>query len=489
MSPETTQMPQTDAEQSGKSLPMWDFKAAAQRALDDDELRTALARATAKFDVGRRQIMAQLPDSELVRERARQIKDGVLANLDKYTAQFADSVEAAGGRVHYATTGDEANAIITEIARERDVRCIVKSKSMLSEETHLNRALISEGFGVVETDLGEYILQLSDESPSHIVVPVVHRTKEHIAEVFNNAFSVDLPPVPEDLTALARVKLRDEFQRAEMGITGANFGIAATGTVVQVTNEGNGRLTTTWPKTHVVLMGIEKLLPTMSDLPVFLKLLARSATGQPLTVYTNLITGPRGEGEADGATELHVVLVDNGRTQALASKYREVLRCIRCGACLNTCPVYQRVGGHTYGSVYPGPIGSLLTPIFESAERFKDLPQASSLCGACYSACPVKINIPQMLVEMRSDQVEWKLNTAGERSIFQLWSMAMRSRFIYRAGAKIMRFGMSLLGRRGWMKKLPGPFAGWTAHRDFETPKDIPFHQQWARIKREISSR
>jgi len=463
----------------------WDFKAASRRALVDDALQLALLRATGKFDDDRRTIMADLPDAELVRERARQIKDDVLAHLDVYLAQFAEQVERVGGHVHWAATAAEANAAIAGIAREHGIRHVVKSKSMVSEETELNAMLEGEGIRVVETDLGEYILQLTADRPSHLVVPAVHRTKEQIADVFNAAFGVNLPPEPTTLAATARARLRDEFASAKMGITGANFACADTGTIVQVTNEGNGRLSTTWPPVHVVLMGIEKVIPSIRDVPLFLKLLARSATGQPMTIYTNLITGPRRAGEGDGAHELHVVLVDNGRTAALASPYREVLRCIRCGACLNTCPVYRRVGGHAYGSVYPGPIGSLITPLYEGKARFADLPHASSLCGACLDACPVKINIPQMLVEMRADQVKAGQRPAVEGLLFRFWALGMRSKLLYRLGARFMRLGLAPWSADGWVARLPGPFAGWTDHREFPLPSSKPFHRRWRKLRKE----
>jgi len=463
--------------------PVWDFSAASRQAVRNKTLRDALFRATGKFDDGRREIMATLPQSEQVREKARQIKDEVLANLDTYLAEFSERAEAAGAHVHWAANGEQANEIVVAIAREHGVRNIVKSKSMVSEETHLNDALGKAGLHVVESDLGEYILQVASDHPSHIVVPAVHRTKEEIADLFNNAFDADLPSEPTAITAFARKRLRDEFAGAEMGITGANFACADTGTIVQVTNEGNGRLSTTWPRVHVVFTGIEKLIPGLADLPVFLKLLARSATGQPLTIYTNLITGPRRTGEGDGAQELHIVLLDNGRTDVHGSGYHETLRCIRCGACLNTCPVYRAVGGHAYGGIYPGPIGSLLTPLYEGKRRFRHLPHASSLCGACYEACPVKINIPQMLIEMKADQAGEGMTPFFERMTFRVWSLAMRSKLFYRLGARFMRWGLLQFSRDGWASWLPGPFGGWTDHREFALPKDEPFHTQWKRLQ------
>ena len=463
-------------------LAAWDFSQAAREAVGNEGLKTALLRATGKFDIGRRALMAQLPDGDLVRERARQIKDQVLADLGTYLARFADNVEAAGGHVHWAATGDQANGIVADIARERGIKRIVKSKTMVSEETRLNEVLIREGFNVVESDLGEYVLQISGDRPSHIVVPVVHRTKEEIAAVFNNALGEDLPPEPKEITALARRRLRREFAVAEMGITGANFACADTGTIVQVTNEGNGRLTTTWPRVHVVLVGIEKIIPRLDELPVFLKLLARSATGQQMTIYTNLINGPRRSAEGDGAEELHVVLIDNGRTSVLASPYRELLRCIRCGACLNACPVYRNVGGHAYGSVYPGPIGSLLTPLYDGMKRFRDLPHASSLCGACYDACPVNINIPQMLLEMRSDHTREKLTPLAERLIFRLWRLTMCAKPFYKLGGRLMRWGLAPWAKEEWLSAAPKPFDGWTDHRDIRLPASEPFHKRWKRL-------
>ncbi len=459
---------------------VWDFAAACSRALDDESLKLALSRATSKFDDARAAVMNCLPQSDEVRNRAARIKDDVLTHLDEYLAQFADNAEAAGGKVHWASTSDDANRIIAEIAHERGVRRIVKSKSMASEETELNDRLLLDGFNVVETDLGEYILQISGDRPSHIVVPVVHRTKEQIAKTFSAAFGEDVPPDPEQMTVLARNLLRHEFESADMGITGVNFACADTGTLAQVTNEGNGRLTTTWPRVHVALMGIEKIVPRMDDLPVFLKLLARSATGQPMTVYTNLITGPRADGEADGAEELHVVLLDNGRTDLLASPYREVLQCIRCGACLNACPVYRHVGGHSYGGVYPGPIGSLLTPISDGMKRYRHLPHGSSLCGACFEACPVRIDIPGLLLNMRSEQGAAKTTPFVERMMFRMWSIGMRSGKTYRLGARLMRWFLAPWSKQGWTAWLPKPFGGWTDHRDMPLPSAEPFHKRWA---------
>lgn len=463
--------------------PVWDFSAAAREAIRNTTLREALLRATGKFDDGRTAIMAQLPRAEDLRRKAMLIKDEVLANLDRYLVEFSDAVERAGGQVHWAQSSEQANEIVAKIARSRAIRRIIKSKTMVSEETHLNAFLAEQGFHVVESDLGEYILQISSDHPSHIVVPVVHRTKEEIAAIFNRVHGTNLPVEPTAITRFAREKLRREFAQAEMGITGCNFACADTGTIVQVTNEGNGRLTTTWPRVHVVFMSIEKLIPRLTDLPVFLKLLARSATGQPLTVYTNLITGPRRKGEGDGAEELHVVLLDGGRTEVLGSSYRETLRCIRCGACLNTCPVYRSVGGHAYGAVYAGPIGSLLTPMYAGKQQFRDLPHASSLCGACYDACPVKINIPQMLVEMRRDQIRSGHGKLGERLAFKLWSLGMQSKLLYRLGARLLRWGLVPSAKDGWARKLPGPFSGWTDHRDFMLPKEVPFHKQWKRLR------
>ena len=381
-----------------------DFLGASEQALHDPGLQTALGRLTSTLMTANRRGYAALSGSDQLRDHAKRIKEHTLAHLDRYLEQLEASIQRLGGHVHWASDAAEARQIIVDIAHKAGCKRAVKSKSMTSEEIHLNPALEAAGIEVAETDFGEYILQVAGERPSHLVAPAVHHTKESIAHVLSEGLGENLPPDPQTLALTGRRVLRGKFYTSDIGITGANFAVAETGTIVLITNEGNGRLTTTCPRVHVALMGIEKVIPRHADLPVFLKLLARAATGQTLSVYTTLITGPRRSSDLDGPEEFHLVILDNGRCKVLATPFRESLQCIRCGACLNACPVYRRVGGHAYGGAYSGPIGSILTPLYDSVSANPHLPHASSLCGACLSACPVRINIPRMLIGLRELQ-------------------------------------------------------------------------------------
>src|SRR5689334_13989382 len=397
-----------------------DFLNAARQALADPPLQAALVRLTSTLMAGNRRGYAALADIDALRMHAKHIKEHTLAHLDRYLEQLEASVQKRGGHVHWAANAEDARRIILDIARQTNSRRIVKSKSMTSEEVHLNPALEAAGLEVTETDFGEFIIQLAGERPSHLVAPAVHHTRESIARILSKHSGEALPDEPKELAQAGRRLLRAKFAAADMGISGANFAVAETGTIVLVSNEGNARLTTTCPRIHVALMGIEKVLPRWIDLPVFLKLLARAATGQTLSVYTTLITGPRRRSDRDGPEELHLVLLDNGRSRLLATPFRESLQCIRCGACLNACPVYRRIGGHAYGGVYSGPIGSILTPLYDSVRGHPHLPHASSLCGACQAACPVKINIPHMLIGLRELQHKDKPNRI-EKLAYGLW--------------------------------------------------------------------
>jgi L-lactate dehydrogenase complex protein LldF len=354
---------------------------------------------------------------------------------------------------------------------------------MTSEEIHLNGALEQVGIEVTETDFGEFIIQLAGERPSHLVAPAVHHTRESVARVLSQHLGQELPDDAEVLAKAGRRVLRQKFHDADMGITGANFAVAETGTIVLVTNEGNARLTTTWPRIHVAIMGMEKVIPRMQDLPVFLKLLARAATGQTLSIYTTLITGPRREDDLDGPEEFHLVILDNGRSRILATPFRESLQCIRCGACLNACPVYRRIGGHAYGGVYSGPIGSILTPLYDSIKENPHLPHASSLCGACQAACPVKINIPRMLIGLRELQHEHQ-RSHGEEWVYRLWRMVLQRPWLYRVMTRLARWTLRLRGKGGWLSKLPGPAAGWTQTRDFPIPARRSFRSGWRKMGR-----
>jgi L-lactate dehydrogenase complex protein LldF len=458
-----------------------DFLGASAQALTDLPLQAALVRLTGTLMAGNRRGYAALPDSDKLRDHAKEIKEHTLAHLDRYLEQLEASVQRRGGHVHWAATADDARRIIVEIAKQGGCRGAVKSKSMTSEEVHLNPALQAAGVEVTETDFGEYILQLARERPSHLVAPAVHHTRESIARILSESLGEDLPPDPRTLALTGRQALRQKFFAADLGISGGNFAVAQTGTVALVTNEGNGRLTTTWPRVHVALVGIEKVIPRLADLPVFLKLLARAATGQTLSVYTTLLTGPRRPGETDGPEEFHLVLLDNGRSRILASPFRESLQCIRCGACLNACPVYRRVGGHAYGGVYGGPIGSILTPLYDSVRDNPHLPHASSLCGACQAACPVKINIPHMLIGLRELQHKHKASR-WEALAYRLWAAMLARPWLYRLALRLARVALRPLAREGWLRRLPGLAAGWTAVRDFPAPAARPFRDEWPHL-------
>jgi L-lactate dehydrogenase complex protein LldF len=458
-----------------------DFLGASAQALADPPLQQALLRLTDTLMAGNRRGYAALADSEKLRDHAKRIKVHTLAHLADYLEQLEASIQKRGGHVHWAATAAEARQLVLDIARRANCKRAVKSKSMTSEEVHLNPALEAAGIEVTETDFGEFIIQLAGERPSHLVAPAVHHTRESVARVLSQHLG---EPLPDDARALAltgRRVLRRKFHDADLGITGANFAVAETGTIVLVTNEGNGRLTTTCPRVHVALMGMEKVIPRLADLPVFLKLLARAATGQTLSVYTTLITGPRRPGECDGPEEFHLVILDNGRSRLLATPFRESLQCIRCGACLNACPVYRRIGGHAYGGVYSGPIGSILTPLYDSVSANHHLPHASSLCGACQAACPVKINIPHMLIGLRELQDHHKPNR-WEKLAYRLWREVLRRPWLYRLTLRLARLVLRPWAKEGWLQRLPGPVAAWTAARDFPAPAVRSFRERWKEL-------
>lgn len=465
------------------SVEPYDFHSAAEIATSNSELLRTVGNATLRQYRGREEKLAELPDADSLRWLASKIKDQTLASLDKYLEQAVDAIEASGGHVHFAKDGDQAVEIIREIAVSRGLKRCVKSKSMAAEEIDLTPPMERAGVEMMETDLGEFILQLDQDKPSHIVAPVCHKSAADIARTFERELNIPYTEDPATLTKAARTYLRPKFRDAELGITGGNFIVAETGTTVLVTNEGNGRMCTSTPRVLVSLVGIEKLVPTLDDMMVMLKLLARSATGQPLTVYTTMITGPRRKYETDGPEEFHLVLLDNGRSKILASKYRETLRCIRCGACLNACPVYRKVGGHTYGEVYSGPIGALLTPLFNGMARYKALPQASSLCGSCFEACPVKIQIPEMLIEMRRDQVEQSVAPLSERIVMHLYGAMLRRPWLYRLSARMGYWLSKPFAHNGRLRWAPPPIGNWTKMRDLPAPAAKPFHLRWKALK------
>src|SRR5690349_7624550 len=409
------------------------FYERVEEALHDQTLQTALNRATTRFVANRATALDALADADALRDQARAVRAKALARLDELLERLADQVEARGGHVCWAEDGAAAREYIINLARERGVRMAVKSKSMASEEIHLNHALEQAGVEVVETDLGEYIIQLAGETPSHIVAPAIHKTREQVAALFEQ--HLGMPPTQDipTIAQTARRALRQRFMQAEMGISGVNFGVAESGAIVLVTNEGNGRLTTTTPRIHVAVMGIERMVESIDDLGVLLQVLARSATGQRLSVYTNIVSGPARPGEPDGPDEFHLSLLDNGRSRILGGAYAEALLCIRCGACLNACPVYQSIGGHAYGGVYSGPIGAVLTPLLQpELPDVHKLPQASSLCGACQAACPVRIAIPELLLRLRADAVSAGHADPAERAVIAGWKATMLNPRMYR---------------------------------------------------------
>ena len=460
----------------------FDFHKVSVKAAGDERLKRSINNAVLRQYTGRQLIMTELPDADALRDLAGRIKQHALDHLDYYLEELEKNVTANGGHVHFARDGAEARRIILDIARQSGCTNVIKSKSMVSEEINLAHVMEVAGLDVVETDLGEFIVQIGKDKPSHLVAPIVHMDRASIAKLFSEYFKTPYNDDPHALTMQARRYLRDKFRRADFGITGGNFLVAEKGLVCCVENEGNQRQSVTTPRVLLSLVGIEKVVPRVVDLAVMLKLLARSATGQPITIYTNIFGGPRSAGEKDGPEEFHLVLMDNGRTEILAHpEYRETLRCIRCGACLNACPIYRKIGGHAYGSVYPGPIGALITPLFQGLSGFKDLPQASSLCGACYEACPVKINIPKHLVNMRRDIVNSHLNGRGERTVYRLWAWAMKSPFLYGALGKLQKWDLRRRARKneGWVTKLPKVASGWTQVRDMPAPARTSFHQMW----------
>lgn len=447
-------------------------------ALADAPLREALASTTRRLSDGRIDAFAAVADADALRHRARDARERAIAHLDVHLARFADAATAAGCQVHWADTAADATRIVTGIARQRGISRAVKSKSMVSEELGLNEALEHAGVRVVETDLGEFVVQVADDRPSHIITPIIHLRRGDVATLFQDRLGASHDEVADipAMTAFARRRLRAEFLQAGMGISGANFAVAETGTLCLVTNEGNGRLTTTAPRVHVALLGRERIVETMGDLEACVQVLARSATGQALSTYTTWLTGPRRRpasgtaGDPDGPDELHVVIIDNGRSRLLNSDLSEILYCIRCGACLNVCPVYQRTGGHAYGSVYPGPMGSIVTPGLMGLAGSAELPHASSLCGACRDACPVQIDLPRLLLTARQQTVRAGYGPGWARTGMSIYAwIAARPRLFRLTGRTLSWFG-AITAREGWIRSLPGPLGAWTRTRDFPAP-------------------
>ncbi len=456
------------------------FKSRAREKVLDLSARQRYRGATQHSVEARNRVVQDVLNWEELRETARILKAQSIEQLADLLQQLEEHASANGIHVHWAETDQEACNHVIEIARRQHASLIVKSKSMVSEEIFLSHALEKEGIETVETDLGEFIVQLAGELPFHITTPAIHKSREDIGKLFANKLGVPYTSEPTELTKIAREVLREKFLKAQIGISGGNFAIAETGQIVIVENEGNARLTITLPRIHIAILGIEKVIPRLEDLSTFLAILARSATGQRITSYVSLIRGPKQQGEIDGPDEVHLILLDNGRSDILADrKMREVLYCIRCGACLNVCPVYQVVGGHTYGSVYPGPIGSAFTPLMASLEEAKDLPYASSLCGRCAEICPVKIDVHHLLLWLRRKAVEERLSNLFERLIVQLWCMIMKNLQLYRIASKFARVLQAFLPKRDSV--LPVPI--WSKSRDFPRLAPKTFRELWREVE------
>jgi L-lactate dehydrogenase complex protein LldF len=459
------------------------FKSQVTVKLADVRLQNALSRLQSRFVGGRAAVISEINDFQETRTAAAAIRDMALNDLEHWLLQFEQQATARGAVIHWAENGDDVNRIVAEIAALHGVRTAAKSKSMVSEECGLNDALEKAGVQVMETDLGEYILQLAHEAPSHIVAPVVHKNKEEIADLFADHHHTPRKTDIAELCREAREVLRPVFLNADMGISGGNFLIAETGSVLIVTNEGNGRLVTTLPKVHVAITGIEKVVPTLEDVTTLLRLLPRSATGQSITNYISLLTGTKSSEDHDGPEHFHIILLDNGRSSILGSDMQKMLRCIRCGACMNHCPVYQNIGGHAYGWVYPGPMGSILTPLLGGLEAAPDLPNASTLCGACGAVCPVRIPLPDLLRNLREKQMEHGMKTRQETFLLKSWAWLALHPKIYALATKIgVRLMKIMGGSEKLIHSLPGA-PGWTNGRDFPAPSGQTFRELYQQGK------
>ena len=467
----------------GKTSKAADFPVAAKVALKNDQLRRNVHHATEVIRNKRALRVEEMPDWQALRDSASAIKAHTLKNLDQYLLEFERNCEHAGGKVHWARDAGEANAIAIELIRQYGGTEIIKVKTMTSDEVQLNPALETAGITPYETDLADMIVQMGDDEPSHIVVPALHRNRFEVRDLFREKMNrPELTERPEELTNAARTYLRDRFLKVKIGVSGANFAVAETGAVVVVESEGNGRMCVTLPDVLITLVGIEKIIPKFEDLEVFLQLLPRSATGERMNPYNSLWTGVHG---GDGPRAFHVILLDNGRTKLLRDEMeRETLACIRCGACLNACPVYRETGGHAYGSIYSGPIGAILSPQLQSLEHSRSLPYASTLCGACYEVCPVKINIPEILIHLRGrvvreDQETVSGTLAVENLAMQGAAVAFLSQQRYEAAQRLARMGQSLFRRNGLLVNLPGMAGGWTKYRDLRAIPKESFRDWW----------
>lgn len=463
-------------------------KERARIALDDDFLRKAVKLTTEKLKSGKLKAAEELGNWEAWRERGRQIRLHTIDHLDYYLNEFVNNARAQGVHIHFAKTGAEAASIALHIAQEKEARSVVKSKSMLSEEIDMNEVLEQNDIEAIETDLGEYIIQLANESPSHIIIPAIHKNRQQIAALLSADAGETLADDTAVLAGYVRKKLREKFLAADIGMTGCNFAIAETGSIVLFENEGNARMVSTLPKTQITFMGMERIIPSLDDLDVMATLLPRAATGQKLTVYMSIITGPRRANDLDGPDDMHVIIVDNGRSLQLGDpEFQEVLNCIRCGACLNACPVYRHIGGHAYGGVYSGPIGAVLKPALnENVEQWDDVADASSLCGACYEACPVKIPLHDMLVYLRKRKVERGYGSVGEKAAFAAYRYVTKDHNRFRRALKLGQIGQKIAVRDGVIKAKLGPLQGWNTHRHTPGLAAQSFRDSWKALDLDV---
>ncbi|HID4131183.1 TPA: LutB/LldF family L-lactate oxidation iron-sulfur protein [Pluralibacter gergoviae] len=443
-----------------------DFKTRIRQQIDDPVMRKAIAGAQERIGANRQKMVEELGHWEAWRERASQIRNHVLDNLDAYLYQLSEKVTENGGHVFFAATKEEATQYILQVAQVKRAKKIVKSKSMVTEEIGMNHVLQQAGIEVIETDLAEYILQLDGDAPSHIVVPAIHKDRQQIRRVLHDRLGYDGPDTPEAMTRFIRQKIREDFLSADIGITGCNFAVAETGSVCLVTNEGNARMCTTLPKTHIAVMGMERLAPTFEEVDVLITLLARSAVGARLTGYNTWLTGPREAGNVDGPEEFHLVILDNGRSQVLGSAFRDVLRCIRCGACMNTCPAYRHIGGHGYGSIYPGPIGAVISPLLGGYRDFKDLPYACSLCTACDSVCPVQIPLSKLILRHRRVMAEQGMTPKAEQRAIKMFAYANSHPGLWKVGMVAGAQAASWFIKGGKAPLNIGAIGDWTEARD-----------------------
>ncbi len=466
------------------------YRKKAGSAIHDKRLQKMLGMLQNLLGKGAQAAYKALPEGEALREKGRSIRKEAVENLDILLVTLAENIRKQGGRVYFAEDAEAAVQYCLSVAREHDVKSVVKGKSMVTEEIGLNRSLEETGIEVSETDLGEYIIQLAGEHPSHIIAPAIHKSKEEVGELFSRHLGIPYTDDPPTLTRIARAALREKFLNADMGITGVNLACAETGHMAVLSNEGNIRMATTLPRVHLAFMGMERITARLEDHEVILRLLTRAASAQKTAGYVSYIGGPRQADQVDGPEEFHLVIIDNGRSKILADKkFREILSCLRCGACLNVCPVYGKIGGHAYGSPYPGPVGSVVTPLLFGVNPAKNLCQGESLCGACKQQCPIHIDIPRMLLELRAlladgDKV-WQVRrgSTGEKIVYKLWSLLISNRRAYDLFLKAGAFmGRLLPENRGMIKMLPPPFSGWTKSRDLRPPAKESFTSRWKQM-------